>query len=399
MTAAVRRAYLQDDMTSWRWVNLALVAAAACGESAVGDGSGTPATAVAELLDLPPGFPTPSVPTSNPLTQEKIDLGRYLFYDVRLSGNRTQSCSSCHDQRLAFADGQRVPVGSTGDVLHRNSQGLTNVAYNANLTWASSLLDSIEEQTRIPLFAEHPVELGVVGNETEIIARLSNDETYRLLFAAAYPDVPNPVEWGRIVQSLASFVRSLISGDSRFDRFTYQNDAAALTESERRGARVFFSEVTECHHCHGGFNFTLSTVHTETAFEAEDFHNTGLYNVDGAGGYPLLDQGLFDVTEDPRDMGKFRAPSLRNVELTAPYMHDGSVATLEEVIRIYEAGGRDVTEGDNAGDGRDSPLKSGFVQGFTLTDEERADLLAFLGSLTDEVFVTDPRFSNPFEAQ
>ncbi|MEO0811979.1 MAG: di-heme enzyme, partial [Myxococcota bacterium] len=149
------------------------------------------------------------------------------------------------------------------------------------------------------------------------------------------------------------------------------------------------------HHCHGGFNFTLSTVHQGSVFEAEDFHNTGLYSVNDSGAYPEPNTGVHAVTGDFEDMGKFRAPTLRNVELTAPYMHDGSIETLEGVIRHYEAGGRNVESGPYAGDGRRSPLKSGFVQGFSLTDRQRDDLLEFLLSLTDESFVHDPRFARP----
>lgn len=368
-----------------------------CGEGLNPDSDSR--TEVARLLHVPPGFPLPLIPKSNPITAEKIELGRHLFYERRLSGNESQSCGSCHFQSLGFSDGRFTPHGSTGDRLHRNSQGLANVAYNANLTWASSLLDTIEQQVRIPLFSEHPVELGAVGYEREILDRLSSDPVYVALFQAAYPDARDPFDWNGIVQSLSSFVRSMISGQSRFDRFTYQDDADALSESEKRGARVFFSEVTECHHCHNGFNFSLSTVHENSSFEAEDFHNTGLYNLDGDGDFPATDRGLFEVTEDPRHVGKFRAPTLRNIAVTAPYMHDGSIRTLEEVIRHYEAGGRVIEEGPFAGDGRTSPLKSGFVQGFTLSDHERRDLIAFLESLTDDDFLSAPRFSNPWEVE
>ncbi|MEO0814853.1 MAG: di-heme enzyme, partial [Myxococcota bacterium] len=211
---------------------------------------------------------------------------------------------------------------------------------------------------------------------------------------AAFED--SEIDWGNIVFALASFSRSLISGNSPFDRFAYQGDSNALSASAQAGIEVFFSETTECHHCHGGFNFTLSTLHENSVFEAEDFHNTGLYNLDESGSYPPGNTGVHDVTGDPEDMGKFRAPSLRNVALTAPYMHDGSIETLEEVIRTYEAGGREVSTGPFAGDGRANPHKSGFVQGFTLTDQEREDLIAFLESLTDTQFTFDPRFSDPF---
>ena len=131
-------------------------------------------------------------------------------------------------------------------------------------------------------------------------------------------------------------------------------------------------------------------------FVEQGFFNTGLYNVDGLGAYPTVDQGLIEVTGQSMDMGRFRAPTLRNIAVTAPYFHDGSAATLEEVLDIYAAGGRVIDDGENAGDGRQSPIKSGFVHGFALSDQDKADLLAFLESLTDERLLTNPAFSNPF---
>lgn len=175
----------------------------------------------------------------------------------------------------------------------------------------------------------------------------------------------------------------------------HQRDQTALSDSARHGMAMFFSETLECYHCHTGFNFSDSVASEDSAFDALFFHNTGLYNVDEAGAYPASDQGLIEHTNVPEDMGKFRAPTLRNIALTAPYMHDGSVATLEEAIAHYSAGGRTLT-GDNAGDGSLSPYKDPLVIGFTLTDTEQADILAFLGSLTDDTFITDSRFSDPF---
>lgn len=346
-------------------------------------------------IDLPAGFPAPKVPEGNALTQEKISLGRFLFYDVRLSGNEMQSCGSCHEQSKAFADGRVTPEGSTGQALVRNSPGLTNNAYNATLTWANPQLDTLEKQLLVPIFGELPVELGATGKEEEILQRLRDDADYPEMFAAAFPE-NTEISWDHIVKALASFCRALVSGDSPYDRFVYGGDENALSESAKRGMALFFSEELECHHCHGGFNFSLATTHDGAAFESDVFHNTGLYNVDGRGGYPADNTGLYEFTLDPNDMGRFRAPTLRNVALTAPYMHDGSVTTLEEVIRIYEAGGRLIESGPNVGDGRINPLKSGFVTGFALTDAERADLVAFLESLTDETFVTNPAFSDPF---
>lgn len=349
-----------------------------------------------EVLAVPTGFPQPQIPEDNPYSAAKAELGRHLFYDTRLSGNGTQSCGSCHHQDRAFADGLPVGVGSTGEAHPRNSSGLTNVAYNATLTWANPLLTDLETQILIPIFGEHPIELGVTGKEDEILERFNSDALYETLFAEAFPDQAAPVSWDNIVYALATFSRTLISGDSPFDQFVYGGDSTALDEAQHRGMRLFFSERLECHHCHGGFNFSESSLHANSVFDAEFFHNTGLYNLDGSGAFPSDNQGVFEVTGNPEDMGRFRPPTLRNIEVSAPYMHDGSLETLEEVIQFYEAGGREIVDGPLAGDGRTSPLKSGLVAGFTLTDDERSDLIAFLNSLTDETFLTDPALSDPF---
>ena len=158
---------------------------------------------------------------------------------------------------------------------------------------------------------------------------------------------------------------------------------------------LFFSERLECFHCHGGFNFTDSTTHANARIDRIGFHNTGLYNIDGEGAYPSDNTGLYDMTGARRDMGRFKAPTLRNIAVTAPYMHDGSAATLEEVIEHYARGGRLIEEGPFAGDGRRNPFKSEFIRGFVLSDSEREELMAFLDSLTDESLLTDSRWSNP----
>ena len=360
-------------------------------------GEGEPSFSARQLggLTIPPGFPDPQIPDGNIPTVSKIELGRRLFYDRRLSANREQSCASCHEQARAFTDGRTIAVGSTGQDHPRNSSNLTNTGYNATLTWANPILVKLEDQIKIPLFGEEPIELGVTGSEDEVLARFADDPDYATRFATAFGG-DAPVSWPHVVDALASFCRSMISGRSRFDRFTYDNESDALTESEVRGLNLFFSERLECFHCHGGFNFSESTVHEGQTEDAARFHNTGLYNLDGDGAYPADNLGLHEITGRPEDMGKFRAPTLRNIEVTAPYFHDGSAATLEDVVRTYEAGGRVTSSGPNAGDGRSNPLKSGFVVGFTLSDQERSDLIAFLKSLTDEHFLTDPRLSDPF---
>jgi cytochrome c peroxidase len=344
---------------------------------------------------LPQGFPLPRVPENNPMTAEKVELGRYLFYDVRLSGNGTQSCSSCHLQALAFSDGRALPVGSTGDVHPRNAMSLTNSAYSATLTWANPNLTLLERQIPIPMFGEHPVELGITGNEEAVMARLRADARYQQMFIAAFPNQGDPFTFSNITLALSSFTRTLISGNAPYDQYL-RGDTTAMSESAQRGMELFLSEGLECHHCHTGFNLTLSTVTANTTFEERPFFNTGLYNIGGTGAYPIGNTGLHEITNISTDMGRFRPPTLRNIALTAPYMHDGSLATLRDVIQFYMDGGRVIESGEYAGDGRANPYKSGLVPGFTLTDQEIDDLIAYLQSLTDEEFITDPRFSDPF---
>jgi cytochrome c peroxidase len=173
---------------------------------------------------------------------------------------------------------------------------------------------------------------------------------------------------------------------------------AQLTAAEQRGLALFNSEKAECFHCHSGFNFNDQVVHASTQVTDTPFHNTGLYNIGGTGNFPAGNQGLFEITERLADRGKFRAQSLRNVEVTAPYMHDGSMATLEEVLDFYAAGGRNITSGPHAGDGRLNPNKSDLISRIDLTAQDKADLVAFLKTLTDHDFLTNPKLANPFAA-
>ena len=370
---------------------------AASPDAGVGVDASPDAGAPAWPFELPPGMPTPRLPPGAILTPELAELGRHLFYDPRLSGNGTQACSSCHLQARAFTDGLVAPIGSTGEVLRRNSMSLTNVAYNPNQTWASSVLVHLEQQALVPMFGDNPIELGITGSEEVVLGRLRADASYQGLFAAAFPDEAEPVRFDAIVAAITAFERRLISARSALDRFR-QGDATALSESARRGEALFFSETLECHHCHGSFNFTIAVDHAGLAEPSIAFFNTGLYDVGGTGDYPASDQGLYELTQVPADRGRFRPPTLRNIALTAPYMHDGSMATLDEVIRFYERGGRLIESGPNAGDGKLNRYKNAFVNGFTLTDQERADLRSFLEALTDHEFVTDPTLADPFAA-
>lgn len=348
--------------------------------------------------DLPPRFPEPKVPAENPMTVEGVALGRFLFYDARLSGNQTQSCASCHQQSRAFTDGLERGVGSTGEIHPRNSMSLTNVAYATALAWANPLLVRLEQQILIPLFGENPVEQGLAGLEDELLERLGSDVRYRRLFAEAFPDSGDPISVAHVVRALASFTRSLVSSNSPFDDYLYRLDDFAISDSAKRGFQLFFGERFECFHCHGGFNFSASTTFAGKVFDEVQFDNNGLYNLDGQGAYPPDNIGIQSITGDPRDMGRFRAPTLRNLEYTAPYMHDGTMATVEDVlVDHYARGGRLIVEGANAGDGSLSPLKSPFVRGFEMTEQEKQDMLELLRSLTDERFVTALALSDPFQ--
>lgn len=347
---------------------------------------------------LPEGFPTPRVPKNNPMTTGKVEVGRRLFYDKRLSGNAEQSCSSCHLQELAFTDGRAQSVGSTGEQHPRSALSLVNVAYNATLVWANPSLVSLERQMEVPLFGKHPVELGITdANRDRVLNRIKRDPWYAKRFRRAFPKLRKPITWTTVIRSIAAFQRSIISANSRYDR--YLRKQATLTASETRGMRLFMGEKAECHHCHGSFIFNDQVTYNGAPAERPKFHNTGLYNLGGTGAFPEISQGVIEITGRPQDMGAFRAPSLRNVELTAPYMHDGSIPTLEAVVDHYAAGGRTITEGPNAGDGRASPFKSPLIAPIDLSAQERKDLVAFLKALTDRSVTTNPRFADPFRTK
>lgn len=344
---------------------------------------------------LPAGFPEPRVPDDNPMNDAKVELGRRLFYDVRLSGNRTQSCASCHVQARAFTDGRPVSEGSTGEHTPRGAMSLANAAYAGSLTWVNPTLRTLEAQALVPIFAEDPVELGLAGLEDVLLARLEADAEYPGLFVEAFGGGAPAFSVDRVAKALGAFQRTLVSGNSPYDRYV-QGDVDRLSASARRGLELFFSERLECFHCHGGFNFSQSIDHSGNVFDQATFLNNGLYNVDGRGAYPAGNTGLFAFTADRADMGRFKPPTLRNIAVTAPYMHDGSIATLDEVLDHYARGGRRIDSGPHAGDGRENPNKSLFISGFTLNPVERADVLNFLRALTDRSFLEDARFSDPF---
>jgi cytochrome c peroxidase len=372
-------------------------------DGSLGSETGAPHAPVSDLvpvqydLNLPDWTPPPLEPASNRMSAAKIELGRRLFYDVRLSSNQTKSCASCHKQELAFTDGLPVSPGVTGDVTPRNSMSLANVAYAPVMTWANPLLHSLEQQALVPLLGQEPLELGMAGLDAEMTRRLEAEPIYRDLFPKAFPDMKGEISLATVVRALSAFERTLISVKSPYDQYRYKGNIDAIPEAAIRGEALFFSEKFECHHCHNNFNLNDNITHARAPHPEIAFHNTGLYNIDGKGGYPAGNTGIAELTGRPDDMGRFKAPSLRNVAVTAPYMHDGSIATLNEVLDHYAAGGRTIATGPNAGVGRENPLKSSFVPGFEMSPEERADLIAYLNSLTDESFLTNPNYSDPWK--
>jgi cytochrome c peroxidase len=344
------------------------------------------------VWDLPAWVPEPTVPADNPMTEVKAELGRYLFYDRRLSANQSMSCASCHQQTLGFTDGKARSPGVNGELGVRSAMALANVAYLPVLTWANPAQRRLETQLLIPLFGDNPVELGLIGQEKTLFRRLEADPLYRRLFRTAFPAEQGRIDLGTVSKAIACFERTLLSFNSPYDRYKHGGEENAISESAKRGEDLFYGERLECSHCHGGFNFTDSVQHSRMKFPEVAFHNTGLYNTDGKGAYPPDNPGIRAVTADPDDEGKFRAPSLRNIAVTAPYMHDGSIPTLEDVIRHhYALKGLAVFNG-----AQPSPLRDQFIEGFEISDAEVADLVAFLGSLTDERFLKNPRLSDPW---
>lgn len=343
---------------------------------------------------VPDGLPLPAVPEDNPMSVVKVELGRRLFHDGRLSINGTTSCASCHRQELAFTDGLARSVGATGELHPRGAMSLVNVAYTSRLTWANHLLDRLETQALTPMFGEEPVEMGMSGQESTITGLLRSDPDYLVAFPRAFPDDEDPYSVLNTVRAISAFVRTIVSFDSPYDRYL-RGDTSALSAGQVAGMQLFFSERLECFHCHGGLNFTDSSTHANAAVESVGFHNTGLYNIDSAGGYPPGNSGLRELTGDRWDTGRFRAPSLRNIAVTAPYMHDGSIEDLPSVIDHYARGGRNITDGPYAGDGARNPYKSEFLRGFELSSEERSNLLAFLESLTDPTVLRNEALSDP----
>jgi cytochrome c peroxidase len=360
-------------------IRACLIVLPACAAAQFAHGADAPPVP-AYAWRLPPGFPLPVVPADNPMSAAKVELGRRLFHETRLSSTGLYACATCHKPELAFTDGRARASGVTGESVKHGAMTLANVAYNAAFTWSDPRVHSLESQMRQPLFNEHPPEMGLKGAGRAAVEALGAEPAYRDLFAAAFPGGAAPISMDLVIKAIAAFERTLISGRSPFDRYVYDDDRTALSDSQKRGMALFFSPRAGCAQCHSGINFSGPLIYEGSGKAIASYADTGLYDVDGRGSYPQNDRGLIDITHRAADMGKFRVPTLRNVALTAPYMHDGSVPSLEEVVDRY------------AGGGHGSRFQDSRIRRLSLSQEERADLVAFLRSLTDREFVDDPRF-------
>ncbi|MBL7782000.1 MAG: cytochrome-c peroxidase [Saprospiraceae bacterium] len=306
------------------------------------------------LLFVPQGFPMPEFPADNQLTPARFALGKKLFFDPIMSLDSTVSCASCHDPAHAFSDSVALSQGVAGAPGVRNAPTLSNVVYQPYYTREGGL-PTLEMQVLVPIQEHNEFDF----NMLRIVDRLKNDTTYVRMSREAYDRAPDAFV---VTRAIACFERTLVSGNSRYDQYQYQGKSNALTAAELRGMALFFSERTSCSACHTGFNFS------NYAFE-----NNGLYET-----YP--DPGRYRLTLDTADLARFKVPTLRNVGLTAPYMHDGSISSLGKVVAHYNAGGQQ------------HPHKSTFVRPLHLTALEQSDLVHFLESLTDESFARNPKF-------
>ena len=306
------------------------------------------------VIETPYGFPNMNIPSDNPMTVEGVALGKKLFKDPILSANNTQACINCHQQNFAFSDPKQFSTGIDNIQGVRNASALINIGWNTSFNWDGSSL-TLEEQAFEPVTNE--IEMHNDWNNVETTLNLHAD--YPTLFKEAFNI--DYIDSNHIVKAISQFERTLISANSKLDR--YLNNEEQLTISELNGYAIFNTEKGDCFHCH-----------STNMFMDNLFHNNGL-DIE-----PFIDIGRAKVTSNPLDNGKFKTPTLRNVEMTAPYMHDGRFATLEEVVEHYDSGGKYSTTVD--------PLMKKLGVGLQLSNQEKKDLVAYLKTLTDHEFIT-----------
>jgi cytochrome c peroxidase len=319
-------------------------------------------------------LPAPEIAADNPLTIEKVKLGRMLFYETQLSKNGEMSCATCHVQEFGFSDTTRFSIGVEGLPGKRQAMGVFNMAWNSNEFFWDGRAHLLRHQSLKPI--EDPLEM----NETleNVIAKLSSDQMYTDQFIRAFGSEEITSE--KMSLAMEAFMNTIVSYDSKYDQ--YLAGTATLTESEERGMNLFFTEYNpffpemsgaDCAHCHGNENF-----------ENDLYMNNGL-DTDAE----MLDDGRMKVTMNAEDRGKFKVVSLRNIELTAPYMHDGRFKTLEEVVDHYNEGLKVSTTLDPA-------LEATIAQGLLLSEQDKVDLVNFLKTLTDQTMVNNPDYASPF---
>lgn len=334
------------------------------------------APALPANFSIPPIVGQDNMPATNITTDAGATLGRVLFYDKRLSTNQTVSCASCHQQQNGFSDPRQFSVGFAGGLTDRNSMGLSNARWyqRGHFFW-DERANTLEDQVLQPI--QNAVEMGMTL--PALTNRLAAEPFYTNLFAATFgtPEVTTD----RISKALAQFVRSIVSVRSKYD-IGVTNNFANFTPQENLGRQIFLGQVgnATCAACHGTDNFVPGPA----------INNNGLE-------FPFTDLGLGGVTGNPADNGKFKVPSLRNIALTGPYMHDGRFTTLEQVVEFYNSG---VVDNPNLSPPlRNPPGPPGPPPGprrLNLTQEQKAALVAFMRTLTDPALATDPKYSDPF---
>lgn len=307
-----------------------------------------------EIIHTPEGFEQMQFPEDNEFTVERWELGKALFYDPALSKGGKVSCGSCHKPNFAFSDDIALSFGDEGQKGQSNSPSLTNIGYHPYYTRAGGV-PTLEMQVLVPI-QEHDE---FNNNIVYIVEALKDDSFYKKASQEAYS---RELDAFVITRAIATFERSFISGNSTFDQFIHGKKPKEFGINELRGKELFFSSKTQCSSCHSGFNFTNYS-----------FENNGLYDQYG-------EIGRFRLTNELSDKGKFKVPSLRNVSVTAPYMHDGSLSSLEEVIEHYNSGGSNHIN------------KSELIRPLNLSTQEKSDLVAFLRTLTDQEFLTNKNF-------
>lgn len=305
-------------------------------------------------ISVPAGFPEIVYPEDNSFSPERWALGKALFYDTSLSLDSSISCGSCHQPALAFSDSIALSSGVKKSAGTQNAPTLCNVAYHPYYTRLGGV-STLEKQVLVPIQEHNEFNFNIL----EIAKRLQTNSKYQYMSKKAYN---RELDYYVITRALANFERSFLSGKSKYDHYLQTNNPKYLTASEVRGMNLFFSEKSNCSACHSGFNFTNY-----------QFENNGLYEV-------YTNIGRKRLTEKEEDLEKFKVPTLRNIALTAPYMHDGSIKTLTAVVEHYNTGGKANSQ------------KSALIKPLNLTITEKTDLIAFLNTLSDFEFITNPKF-------